>query len=144
MIRYQLHQLFLLYPHKIGSIVPIAGSGELKMKRVAAVLVLAGSLAMSGQASAHGGGGDGGAVVGALLGGAVIGALVGSAVSQPVYAQPVYAQPVYQPVYAQPVYAQPVYAQPGPPPGYCFDNYRRAYVPCGPQPQAGYYQQQGW
>src|SRR5476649_2327348 len=99
------------------------------MKRVAAVLVLAGSLAMSGQASAHGGGGDGGAVVGALLGGAVIGALVGSAVAQPVYAQPVYAQPAYQP---------------GPPPGYCFDDYRRAYVPCGPQPQAGYYQQQGW
>ena len=78
----------------------------------------------------------------ALLGGAVIGALVGSAVAQPVY-QPVYAQPVYQPVYAQPVYAQPAY-QPGPPPGYCFDDYRRAYVPCGPQPQAGYYQQQGW
>ena len=99
------------------------------MKRVAAVLVLAGSLAMSGQASAHG---DGGAVVGALLGGAVIGALVGSAV----------AQPVYQPVYAQPVYAQPAY-QPGPPPGYCFDDYRRTYVPCGPQPQPGYYQQ-GW
>ncbi|SOE93132.1 hypothetical protein SAMN05414139_05903 [Burkholderia sp. D7] len=109
------------------------------MKRVAAVLVLAGSLAMSGQASAHG---DGGAVVGALLGGAVIGALVGSAVAQPVYAQPVYAQPVYQPVYAQPVYAQPAY-QAGPPPGYCFDDYRRAYVPCGPQPQPGYYQQ-GW
>jgi hypothetical protein len=114
------------------------------MKRVAAVLVLAGSLAISGQASAHGGGGDGGAVVGALLGGAVIGALVGSAVAQPVYAQPVYAQPVYQPVYAQPVYAQPVYAQPGPPPGYCFDNYRRAYVPCAPPQQQGYYQQQGW
>jgi hypothetical protein len=105
------------------------------MKRVAAVLVLAGSLALSGQASAHGGDGNGGAIVGALLGGAVIGALVGSAVAQPTYAQPVYAQPVY---------AQPVYAQPGPPPGYCFDDYRRAYVPCGAEPQAGYYQQQGW
>jgi hypothetical protein len=104
------------------------------MKRVAAVLVLAGSLALSGQASAHGGDGNGGAIVGALLGGAVIGALVGSAVAQPTYAQPVYAQPVYQ----------PVYAQPGPPPGYCFDDYRRAYVPCGAEPQAGYYQQQGW
>ena len=114
------------------------------MKRVAAVLVLAGSLALSGQASAHGGDGNGGAIVGALLGGAVIGALVGSAVAQPTYAQPVYAQPVYRPVYAQPVYAQPVYAQPGPPPGYCFDDYRRAYVPCGAEPQAGYYQQQGW
>ncbi|CAH2779488.1 MAG: FIG00458426: hypothetical protein [uncultured Caballeronia sp.] len=81
------------------------------MKRVAAVLVLAGSLAMSGQASAHGGGG---AVIGALV-------LVGSAV-----AQLVYAQPMYQPVYAQPVYAQPAY-QPDAPPGYCFDDYRRAY-----------------
>ena len=30
MIRYQLHQLFLLYPHKISSIVPTTGSGELK------------------------------------------------------------------------------------------------------------------
>jgi hypothetical protein len=111
------------------------------MKRVAAVLLMAGSLTMAGQASAHGHGGDGGAVVGALLGGAVIGALVGSAVNaQPVYAQPVYAQPVY----AQPVY-QPVYAQPGPPPGYCYDDYRRAYVACGAQPQQGYYQQQqGW
>lgn len=112
------------------------------MKRVAAVLLMVGSLTMAGQASAHGGGGNNsGAVVGALLGGAVIGALVGSAVSaQPVYAQPVYAQPVY----AQPVY-QPVYAQPGPPLGYCYDSYRRAYVACGPQPQQGYYQQQqGW
>src|ERR1700709_2860472 len=101
-----------------------------QMKRVAAVLVLAGSLALSGQASAHGGDRNGGAIVGALLGGAATGALVGSPVGQPTYAQPVYAQPVY---------AQPVYAQPGPPPGYCFDDYRRAYVPCGAEPQAGYY-----
>ena len=113
------------------------------MKRAALVVVMIGSLSVAGQASAHGhggGGGDGGAIVGALIGGAVLGALVGSvANSAPVYAQPVYAQPVYaQPVYAAPAYAQPVYAQPAPPPpGYCFDNYRRAYVACGPAPQAG-------
>ena len=87
-------------------------------------------------------GGDGGAIVGALIGGAVLGALVGSvATSAPVYAEPapVYAQPVYAaPAYAQPVYTQPVYAQPAPPPpGYCFDNYRRAYVACGPAPANG-------
>ncbi len=115
------------------------------MKRVAAVLLMAGTLTMAGQASAHDHGGNGGAVVGALLGGAVIGALVGSAVTaQPVYAAPVYAPPVYaQPAY-QPVYAQPVYAQPGPPPGSCYDSYRGAYVPCAPPPPRGYYQQQGW
>jgi hypothetical protein len=106
------------------------------MKRMAAVVLMVGSLSMAGQASAHGG--DGGEVAGALIGGAVIGALVGSAVSAP----PVYAQPVYaQPVYAQPVYAQPVYA-PGAPPGYCYDQYQRAYVACAPAPQQGYYPQQ--
>jgi hypothetical protein len=113
------------------------------MKRAAAVVLMVGSLTVAGQASAHGGYGyygGGGAIAGALIGGALIGALVGSTIAaQPVYAQPVYAQPVY----AQPVYAQPVYAQPGPPPGYCYDNYRRAYVPCGPVPQ-GYYPQQGY
>jgi hypothetical protein len=137
MSRYQLHQLFLHCPHKIISIVPNAGSGENKMKRMAAAVLMVGSLAMAGQASAHGGGGDGGAIAGALIGGAVIGALVGSAVAQPVYAQPVYAQPVY----AQPAY-QPVYAQPAPPPGYCYDQYRGGYVACGPAPQGysqGYY-----
>jgi hypothetical protein len=121
------------------------------MKRIAAVLLMAGSLSVAGQASAHGyygGGNNSGAIVGALLGGAVLGAVVASAVAPaPVYAQPVYAQPVYQPVYAQPVYAQqPVYA---PPPGYCFDNYRGAYVACGPQPQQPQqpqndYPRQGW
>jgi hypothetical protein len=108
------------------------------MKRAALVVVMIGSLSVAGQASAHGyggGGGDGGAIVGALIGGAVLGALVGSVASAP----PVYAQPVYaQPVYAAPAYSQPAYAQPGPPPGYCFDNYSRAYVPCGPARQDGY------
>ncbi|MPX39283.1 ecotin precursor, partial [Moraxella catarrhalis] len=48
------------------------------------------------------------------------------------------AQPVYQPA--------PVYA--GPPPGYCYDQYQRAYVGCGAPPpeQYGYPQQPqpGW
>jgi hypothetical protein len=103
---------------------------ENNMKRAAVALLMIGSLS-AGEASAHGhGGGDGGAIVGALIGGAVLGAIVGSAANAaPVYEAPVYAQPVY----TQPVYAEPAYAQPAPPPpGYCFDNYRRAYVPCGP------------
>jgi hypothetical protein len=120
---------------------PDNGIGEKVMKRTALVLLMIGSLSVAGQASAHGHGGghggDGGAIVGALIGGAVLGALVSSvANAQPVYAQPAYAQPVYaQPAYAQPAYAQPVYAQPAPPAGYCYDGYRRAYVPCAP---AGY------
>lgn len=106
------------------------------MKRAAVAFLMIGSLSVAGPAFAHGyGGGDGGAIAGALIGGAVLGALVGSVAS----AGPVYAAPVY----SQPVYAQPVYAQPAPPAGYCFDNYRRAYVPCGPaQPYA--YPQQEW
>jgi hypothetical protein len=108
---------------------------ETLMKRAAVALLMIGSLSVAGQASAHGGG-DGGAVVGALIGGAVLGAIVGSAATAaPVYAAPVYAQPVY----TQPVYTEPAYAQPAPPPpGYCFDNYRRAYVPCGPAYAPGY------
>jgi hypothetical protein len=114
------------------------------MKRGALVLLMIGSLSMAGQASAHGRGGgyggehgggrggDGGAIIGALIGGAVLGALVTSvANAQPSYAQPAYAEPAY----AQPAYAQPAYAQPAPPAGYCYDGYRRAYVPCAP---AGY------
>jgi hypothetical protein len=114
-------------------------------KKIVAVLVTAGALVVAGPASAHGrwhGGGGGGAVIGALIGGAVLGAIVSSAVAP----APVYAAPAYQPVYAQPVYQpaqyQPAYA--GPPPNACFDRYRDAYVPCGPQPAPGYYQQPGW
>ncbi|MEK6350472.1 MAG: ecotin precursor [Burkholderia sp.] len=112
-------------------------------KKIVAVLVTAGALVVAGPASAHGrwhghGGGGGGAVIGALIGGAVLGAIVSSAVAPaPVYAAPVYAQPAYQPAQYQQAYASP-------PPGTCFDGYRNAYVPCGPQPAPGYYQQPGW
>ncbi len=64
------------------------------------------------------------------------------AYQQPVYAQPVYAQPAYQPA-PQPA---PTYSVP---PGYCYDQYQRAYVACGATPpgQYGYAQPQpqpGW
>lgn len=102
------------------------------MKRIAAGLLLAGSLAMAGQAVAgpgggyyRGGGGHGGNVVGALLGGAVVGALVGSVMSRGYVQAP---PPVY---YGPPqvVYEAPrvVYAPP-PPPSRCFDTYHGVYV----------------
>lgn len=137
---YQLQHLFPRAPYTICS---MPERRERNMKKIAVALVMVGSLSVAGQASAHGNGGD---VVGALIGGAVLGAVVTSvlnpapvvAYQQPVYAQPVYAQPVYQPA--------PVYA--GPPPGYCYDQYQRAYVACGAPPPAqyGYPQQpqQGW
>lgn len=104
------------------------------MKKIAASVLLVGSLAVAGQASAHDHGGD---VLGALIGGAVLGAVVSSALNP----APVVA---YQPVYQQPVYQAPAY--PGPPPGYCFDQYQRAYVPCGPQAggEYGYAPRPGW
>lgn len=108
------------------------------MKKIAVALLMVGSLSVAGQASAHGNGGD---VVGALIGGALLGAVVTSALNPaPVVAyQRVYAQPVYQPA--------PVYA--GPPPGYCYDQYQRAYVACGAPPPGQYYgypqqPQPGW
>jgi len=108
------------------------------MKCIAAGLLLAGSLAMAGQAVAgpggghyYRGGGGHGNVVGALLGGAVVGALVGSVMSRGYVRE---APPV---VYGPPqvVYEAPpvVYA---PPPERCFDTYRRVYVACyAPQPR---------
>jgi hypothetical protein len=106
---------------------------ENQMRKIAAVMVLAGGLAVAGQASAH----DGGAIVGALLGGAVLGAVVSSAVNPPV----VYQAPVYAPAYQTQAYA-PVYQQPpvyaGPPPGYCYDQYHGAYVACAPAPAGPY------
>lgn len=112
------------------------------MRKIAAVLVLAGCAVAAGPASAHDHGGD---VVGALVGGALIGAAVGAIVnSGPVVAvpaQPVYAQPA-------PVYAQPAYA--AAPAGACYDQYSGRYVACGapppppPQYDDGYVQQRGY
>lgn len=117
------------------------------MRKIAAVLVLAGCAVAAGPASAHDRGGD---VVGALVGGALIGAAVGALVNSgpavAVPAQPVYAQPA--PVYAQPAYApayQPAYA--AAPAGACYDRYSGRYVACGappPQYDDGYVQQSGY
>jgi hypothetical protein len=99
---------------------------ENDMRKMAAVLVLAGCAVAAGPASAHDHGGD---VVGALVGGALIGAAVGAVLNSGpavVYpAQPAYAQPA--PVYAQPT---PVYA--AAPAASCFDQYSGRYVACAP------------
>jgi hypothetical protein len=99
------------------------------MKKVAVAVMLAGTMAVAGQASAHGRDGD---VVGALIGGAVLGAVVTSMLNPPpvvAYQQPVYQAPAYQ----APAYQASDYA--GPPPGYCYDQYQRAYA-CGNAPQS--------
>ena len=75
------------------------------IRTIPKIALLVGALAMAGQASAHGGGWGGQAVLGALVGAAVVGSVVAS---QPrdVYVQ----QPVYVPA---PVYApQPYYYNP--------------------------------
>ncbi|HHT8901729.1 TPA: hypothetical protein ACT5CR_001638 [Burkholderia cenocepacia] len=105
------------------------------MKKIAAVCVLAGSLAVAGPASAHGR--DGGAVIGALIGGAVLGAIVTSAMNPPVaYQAPAYQQQAY------PTYQQAQYQDDGP--NYCYDRYQRAYVCGAPVQQGGYVQPAGW
>jgi len=102
------------------------------MRKMAAVLVMAGCLAAAGPASAHGRGG--GAVVGALVGGALIGAVVAGALNgAPAVA---YQAP---PVYAAPA---PVYAQQAP--GYCYNQYQQGYVPCAPAQPYGYARPYGW
>ncbi|WP_081071233.1 hypothetical protein [Burkholderia territorii] len=120
------------------------------MKRIAAVCVLAGSLAVAGPASAHGR--DGGDIIGALIGGAVLGAIVTSAMNPPVaYQAPVYQAPAYQPptYYQAPAYQQPAYPtyqqaqyqDDGP--DYCYDRYQRPYV-CGAPVSGGYARPAGW
>jgi hypothetical protein len=112
------------------------------MRKIAAVLVVAGCVLATGPASAHDHGGN---VVGALVGGALLGAVVGAAINSgpavayqapPVYAEPA---PAPVPVYAEPV---PVYAA-APAPGGCYDRYSGRYVPCAPPqpspPPAAYY-----
>lgn len=115
---------------------------ENDMRKMAAILVLAGCAVAAGPASAHDHGGD---VVGALVGGALIGAAVGAVLNS----GPAVAYPA-QPVYAQPA---PVYAA-APAGAACYDQYSGRYVPCAPaQPapppqyqdgyeQPGYYGQQ--
>ncbi|AOJ10919.1 ecotin precursor [Burkholderia sp. ABCPW 14] len=103
------------------------------MKKIVAVLVTAGSLALAGPASAHDRGGD---IVGALIGGAVLGAIVTSALNPApavAYSAPAYQAPAYQVPAYQPAQYQPAPAYGGPPAGYCYDQYRRAYVGCGAQ-----------
>lgn len=115
------------------------------IRTIPKIALLVGALAMAGQASAHGGGWGGPAVLGALAGAAVVGSVVAS---QPrevyVQQQPVYVQP--QPVYAAP---PPVYYAP-PPPVYVQQQvyYRPAPVYYGPPrgyygPPHGYYGR-GW
>lgn len=111
------------------------------MRKMVAVLVLTGSLAVAGPASAHDRGGD---VVGALIGGAVIGAVVGAAInSAPAVAYQ--APPVYAAAAPAPVYATA--PAPVPPGGYCYDQYSGSYVTCAPAqpaPYGAYPQQPGW
>ncbi|MCU1731910.1 MULTISPECIES: hypothetical protein [unclassified Pseudomonas] len=106
-------------------------------RHIPGIALLIGALALSGQASAHGGGGWQGA--GPILGAAVVGAVVGAAVSgghdrtvvverAPAYypPQPVYYQPPPPPVYYQPYPVVERYV-PVPPP-----YYRERYY--GPPP----------
>lgn len=114
------------------------------IRKIPRIALLIGALAVAGQASAHGGGWGGPAVLGAVVGAAAVGSVIASH-DRPVYVQqqPVYYQP--QPVYAAP---PPVYYQPAPvyvqQPVY----YRRAPVYYGPPrgyygPPRGYYGR-GW
>lgn len=107
-----------------------------KPNRAARILgagLLITALLAAGPASArgrdHGDGGSAGAValaIGALVGLAVVGTAVAS---QPVVMAAPPAPAAYGPAY-------------GAPPGYCYRDYDRAYVPCAAQP-VPYYSQQG-
>lgn len=92
------------------------------------VALLVGALAISGQASAHGGGWHG---PGPVLGAAVVGAVVGAAVSGG-HDRTVYVEraPAYYPGYYPP---PPVYVQPAPPPVYYQPYVVERYVPA-PRP----------
>lgn len=68
------------------------------IRTIPKIALLVGALAMAGQASAHGGGWGGPAVLGALVGAAVVGSVVASQPREVYVQQPVYVQP--QPVYA--------------------------------------------
>ncbi|MDH0649439.1 hypothetical protein N5D48_22545 [Pseudomonas sp. GD03858] len=100
------------------------------MKRlIPGIALLVGVLAISGQASAHGGGWYGpGPVIGAAVVGAVVGAAVSGGHDRTVYVQP-------QPVYAPP----PVYVQAPPPPVYYQPYVVERYVPAPPPMYRRYY-----
>jgi hypothetical protein len=121
-----------------------ANRGMTMIRKIPKIALLIGALAMAGQASAHGGGWGGPAVLGALVGAAVVGSVVASQPREVYVQQPVYVQP--QPVYAAP---PPVYYAP-PPPVYVQQQvyYRPAPVYYGPPrgyygPPHGYYGR-GW
>ncbi|MFS8977430.1 mechanosensitive ion channel protein MscS [Cupriavidus necator] len=107
--------------------------------RIVSAVALCVAMAAAGPASArgrhhHGGGSNAGAVL-------AVGALVGLAFGAALASAPVVAAPVA--VAPPPVMYAPApvsYAPPAAPPGYCYREYDRAYVPCGPQP-SGYYQE---
>jgi hypothetical protein len=122
---YHLQHLFPRLTPTIRSMPTSPDGGEQKMRKIAAALLMAGGLAMAGQASAH----DGGDIVGALIGGAVIGAVISSALNPPLVV-------AYQaPGYAPPAYQQQAYT---PPPGYCYNAYQGGYVACSPPPAGQY------
>ncbi|AOZ03428.1 mechanosensitive ion channel protein MscS [Cupriavidus sp. USMAHM13] len=104
--------------------------------RITAAALVCTSLLAAGPASAHeryrGGGGGAGI---ALAVGALVGLAVGAAVAAPAVIAP--APVAYAPAYAPPP-APVAYAAPQVPPGYCYNGYQGAYVPCAPQAQ-GYY-----
>lgn len=114
--------------------------------RIVAAVALSVALVAAGPASArgrhhhhhhHGGGSNAGAVL-------AVGALVGLAFGAALASTPVMAAPppvTYAPAPVTYAPAPVSYAPPAAPPGYCYRDYDRAYVPCGPQP-SGYYEQQ--
>ena len=87
------------------------------IRKLPKIALLVGALAMAGQASAHGGGWGGPAVLGALVGAAVVGSVVASQPREVYVQQPVYVQ---QEVYYRPapVYYGPPRGYYGPPHGY--------------------------
>jgi hypothetical protein len=110
--------------------------------RIVSAVALSVALVAAGPASArdryhHGGGSNAGAML-------AVGALVGLAFGAALASAPVMAAPppvTYAPAPVTYAPAPVSYAPPAAPPGYCYRDYDRAYVPCGPQPP-GYYEQQ--
>ncbi|RDK11741.1 mechanosensitive ion channel protein MscS [Cupriavidus lacunae] len=112
--------------------------------RIVSAVALCAALTAAGPASArdrdyHRGGSNAGAML-------AVGALVGLAVGAALASAPVAYAPAPVAYAPAPVAYAPApvsYAPPAAPPGYCYRDYDRAYVPCGPQP-TGYYPQQAY